>query len=105
MKRSKDDEQNANDTENIIYSSNGNLNNNNSNETTSVTPSDFDFDENDNAPVALPRKALAPSPKERKLSFGEDTVLGANVALENIGTYIQEEIQPGIVLEGYAVEI
>lgn len=104
MKRSKDEENNSMETENVIFSSNNsndNANNNKSNDSTA----DFDFDVNDNAPIALPRKALAPSPKDRKLSFGENTVLGANVALENIGTYIQEEIQPGIVLEGYAVEI
>lgn len=103
MKRSKDDERNANETENVVFSSNNAINVNN--DKSNVSHPDFDFDVNDNAPVALPRKALAPSPKERKLSFGEDTVLGADVALENIGTYIQEEIQPGIVLEGYAVEI
>lgn len=60
---------------------------------------------NENVPIALPRKALAAAPREQKLTFGEDTVLGATTALENIGTYIHEEIQPGIMLEGYAVEI
>lgn len=66
---------------------------------------DFDFDENDNVPIALPRKEIVPMPRERKLSFGESTLLGGDTALENIGIYVQEEIQPGVILEGYAVEI
>lgn len=70
----------------------------------------FDFDENDNAPIALPRREVqsisVPVAHERKLSFGESTILGGEEnTLENIGTYVQEEIQPGVILEGYAVEI
>lgn len=101
MKRNKDNEAQS-DTENVVFQSNGAESNNN------CMRSDFDFDVNDNAPVALPRKALQPAPcerTERTLSFGEDTMLGADKALESIGTYVQEEIQPGVVLEGYAVEI
>lgn len=68
----------------------------------------FDFDENDNLPppVAPRLKPKAPPvPSERKLSFGECTLLGGDDALHNIGTYIQEEIHPGVMLEGYAVEL
>lgn len=68
----------------------------------------FDFDENDNLPpptVAPRLKPKAPVPSERKLSFGESTLLGGDDALHNIGTYVQEEIHPGVMLEGYAVEL
>lgn len=68
----------------------------------------FDFDENDNPPPVAPRpkpKARAPVPSERKVSYGESTLLGGDDALHNIGTYVNEEIIPGIVLEGYAVEL
>lgn len=65
---------------------------------------DFDFDENDNAhpPPVAPRKLAAPNPipTERMVSFIE-----RDLSLENIGTYVQEEIHPGILLEGYAVEL
>lgn len=66
---------------------------------------DFDFDVSENVPIALPRKEIAPVPRDRQLSFGESTLLGGDTALENIGTYVQEEIQPGVILEGYAVEL
>lgn len=74
----------------------------------------FDFDENDNLPpppVAPRLKSQAPVPSERTLSFGENTIHdvgSSNVAddsLQSIGTYVQEEIHPGVVLEGYAVEL
>lgn len=70
-----------------------------------ASDADFDFDVNDNVPIALPRKEVVPVPRERRLSFGESTLLGGDTALENIGTYVQEEIQPGVILEGYAVEL
>lgn len=80
---------------NIVYSS-------------SSMKQNFDFDENDNLPppVAPRLKPVAPPvPSQRKLSFGESTLLGGDDALHNIGTYIQEEIHPGVMLEGYAVEL
>lgn len=64
---------------------------------------DFDFDVNDNVhpPPVAPRKLAAPIPSERKaVSFGE-----RSNTFESIGTYVQEEIHPGILLEGYAVEL
>lgn len=69
--------------------------------------SNFDFDENDNLPppIAPRQKPSVPVPSERTLSFGESTVLGGDDALHNIGTYVHEEIHPGVVLEGYAVEL
>lgn len=106
MKRSKSDTNNNGDfdeprTGNVVFDSGtaGSLKN------LSASQPDFDFDENDNVPIALPRKEVALVPSARQLSFGEDIVLGGDTALENIGIYIQEEIQPGVILEGYAVEL
>lgn len=104
MKRNKlDNDDCASPTNgNIVYHSNDQL-------TPSSAKVNFDFDENDNvAPPVAPRskpKAKAPVPSERKLSFGESTLLGGDDALHNIGTYVQEEIHPGVMLEGYAVEL
>lgn len=85
---------------NIVYHSNSLL---------TATKANFDFDENENEhlppPVAPRQKPRAPVPTERTLSFGESTLLGGDDALHNIGTYVQEEIHPGVVLEGYAVEL
>lgn len=63
---------------------------------------DFDFDVNDNVhpPPVAPRKLAAPIPSERKVAFGE-----RSNTFESIGTYVHEEIHPGILLEGYAVEL
>lgn len=105
MKRSKGDSNNndngSHDTGNVVFDS-GTPDNRKS---LQASDADFDFDLNDNVPVALPRKEIAPVPRDRQLSFGESTLLGGDTALENIGTYIQEEIQPGVILEGYAVEL
>lgn len=73
------------------------------------TTRDFDFtDQETDIPIALPRSAVksinTPVPSERRPSFGESTLIGGE-SFENIGTYVQEEIGPGIVLEGYAVDI
>lgn len=75
----------------------------------------FDFDENDNLPpppVAPRVKPRAPVPPERILSFGENTFHRDDAnsdhvddSLQAIGTYVQEEICPGVMLEGYAVEL
>lgn len=67
----------------------------------------FDFDENENEslPPPVAPRSKAPVPSERTLSFGESTLLGGDDALHNIGTYVQEEIHPGVMLEGYAVEL
>lgn len=95
MKRNKTEEDNSPTNGNIVFSS------------SSLKPN-FDFDENDNLPppVAPRLKPKAPPiPSERKLSFGESTLLGGPDALHNIGTYVQEEIHPGVMLEGYAVEL
>lgn len=100
MKRSKSD-YNNNGSDNIMQSSapaNVVYRSKNTNRSHKSNP-DFDFDENDNVPIALPRKEIASNPRERKPSFGTSN------SLETIGTYVQEEIQPGVVLEGYAVEI
>lgn len=106
MKRSKSDSNNnfdgTNDeASNVVFNS-GTAN---SRKKLHASDADFDFDVNDNVPIALPRKEIVPLPRERQLSFGEQTLLGGDTALENIGIYIQEEIQPGVILEGYAVEL
>lgn len=56
----------------------------------------FGFDVNDNGPppIAPRNKAAPPVPIERTSS----------VEISSIGTYVQEEIHPGVILEGYAVE-
>lgn len=84
---------------NVVYSS--------VDRTSSGANVNFDFDENDNLPppVAPRQKPKAPVPSERKLSFGESTLLGEDDMLHSIGTYVQEEIHPGVMLEGYAVEL
>lgn len=57
----------------------------------------FGFDVNDNVPPPIaPRiKAAPPVPSERKSS----------VDTNSFGTYVHEEIHPGVFLEGYAVEL
>lgn len=93
MKRNKSDTSTSPINGNVVFSS---------------IKANFDFDENDNFPPPVaPRtaKPRAPVPTERTLSFGADTLLGGDDSLHNIGTYVQEEIHPGIVLEGYAVEL
>lgn len=100
MKRSKSENNNNNNLQtNVIYKSNE------TNNISKSRSSDFDFDNNENVlPVALPRKsANGPVPSDRKLSFGESLLTGGE-SFESIGTYVHEEIGPGIVLEGYAVE-
>lgn len=103
MKRSKSDTNNNDDAiheaSNVVFNS-GTAQ---SRSSSHVSCGDFDFDVNENVPVALPRKEVTPAP--RQLSFGESTLLGGDTALEHIGTYIREEIQPGVILEGYAVEL
>lgn len=105
MKRSKSEsnnnENNMHDAGNVVFDS-GTVD---SRRSLHSSQADFDFDVNDNVPIALPRREVAPVPRERQLSFGENIVLGGDTALENIGTYVQEEIQPGVILEGYAVEL
>lgn len=95
MKRSKSDQSNSSSPENgnIVYRSNVNG-------SRSSPKVNFDFDENDNVPPPVaPRRSL--NPTDRKLSFDPS----AEDGLQSIGTYVQEEIHPGIVLEGYAVEL
>lgn len=70
----------------------------------------FDFDENDNTPPPIaPRsgvkKIAPPVPTERRLTSGERMMLGGDPNENQFGTYVQEEIHPGVVLEGYAVEL
>lgn len=105
MKRSKSDTNNNDDAtheaSNVVFNSGTVHSRSNSH----VSYGDFDFDLNENVPIALPRKEVTPTPRDRQLSFGESTLLGGDTALENIGTYICEEIQPGVILEGYAVEL
>lgn len=57
----------------------------------------FGSDVNDNGPppIAPRNKTAPPVPSERKSS----------VETNNFGTYVQEEIHPGVFLEGYAVEL
>lgn len=58
----------------------------------------FGFDVNDNGPPPVAprnRDAVVPVPSERKSS----------IETNSFGTYVQEEIHPGVVLEGYAVEL
>ncbi|XP_031623809.1 neither inactivation nor afterpotential protein C [Contarinia nasturtii] len=95
MKRNKEngnDGDNSPTNGNIVYSS------------ASSAKVNFDFDENDNIPPPVAPRVKAPVPSERKLCFGESTLLGGDDALHNIGTYVSEEIHPGIMLEGYAIE-
>lgn len=99
MKRSKS-EYNDNNAllpdGNIVYRSNEHVNG----KSTLSPRANFDFDENDNPPPVAPRKREnAPVPSERNIAFGE------SISLESIGTYVQEEIHPGVMLEGYAVEL
>lgn len=95
---------NKSDTDSGTSPVNGNLVYHNDN--SSSTKVNFDFDENDNFPprVAPRQKSKAPVPRERKLEFGDSTVIGDD-SLQNIGTYVQEEIHPGVMLQGYAVEL
>lgn len=99
MKRSKSEYNNSSEA-NVIYKSND------TNGMMKSKSGEFDFDTNESAqPVALPRKtSIAPVPNERKLSYGENRLIGGE-SLESFGTYVQEEIGPGIILEGYAVDI
>lgn len=100
MKRSKSEYNNSESNVNVIYKSHE------TNGISKTRSSDFDFDSSENAlPVALPRKTTTtPVPIDRKLSFGESSLIGGE-SLEQLGTYVQEEIGPGIILEGYAVDI
>lgn len=83
---------------NVVYRSNDQTNS----KPINSSRIDFDFDVNDNArpPPVAPRKLTAPIPSERKVTFGE-----RSNTFESIGTYIQEEIHPGVLLEGYAIEL
>lgn len=101
-----------NKSENCASPTNGNVIYHNDNS----VRMNFDFDENDNVPppkVAPRIRPRAPVPTERTLSFGENTFHGDEDArindvddsLQAIGTYVQEEIHPGVMLEGYAVEL
>lgn len=53
-------------------------------------------DENENAMASM----ATPIPNERKMSLPK--WVDKN---ESFGVYVQEEIHPGVILEGYAVEI
>lgn len=57
------------------------------------------IDENDNALASM----ATPIPNERKMSLPK--WMDKSVSLDNIGVYVSEEIHPGVILEGYAVEI
>lgn len=57
------------------------------------------IDENENAMASM----ATPIPNERKMSLPK--WMDKNDSLDNIGIYVQEEIHPGVILEGYAVEI
>lgn len=57
-------------------------------------------DLNENARVSI---STTPIPNERKMSL--PSWMDKNDSLDSIGTYVKEEIGPGIILEGYAVEI
>lgn len=102
MKRNKSETSDFTTNGNVIY------HNDNS------TRVNFDFDFNDNLPpppVAPRLSPRAPIPSERTLSFGDNTFHGddngdnVDYSLHSIGTYVQEEIHPGVVLEGYAVDL
>lgn len=95
MKRNKENGNNDSPTYNgnVVFSS---------------TKKKFDSDENDNMPpqVAPRSNSIAPPvPTERKLSYEESNLIDGDDTLHNIGTYVQEEIHPGVMLEGYAVEL
>lgn len=99
MRRSKSDQGEGSSPENgnIVYRSSADVN-----DSKSSARVNFDFDENDNVPPPVaPRRTVVPS--EKKLSF-DDTIEFEN-GLQDIGTYVHEEIHPGIILEGYAVEL
>lgn len=106
MKRSKSETNNnenaMHEASNVVFNS-GAINSRKS--SLHASHDDFDFQANDSLPIALPRKEVVPMPRDRRLSFGEEILLGGATSLENIGTYVQEEIQPGVILEGYAVEL
>lgn len=91
MKRSRSENNNSMNNGNIIYHSQD------LNGTKSSSKVNFGFDVNDNDPPAIaPRnKAAPPVPSERKSS----------AETNSFGTYVQEEIHPGVILEGYAVEL
>lgn len=99
MKRNKSDSVDSPTNGNVVYNS--------IEQSPSGANVNFDFDENDNLPppVAPRSRPPAPVPSERTLTFGESTLLGGDDALHNIGTYVQEEIHPGVMLEGYAIEL
>lgn len=91
MKRSQSDNNNSMSNGNIIYHSqelNGSI---------SSSKVNFGFDLNDNGPppIAPRNKAAPPVPIDRKSS----------VETNSFGTYVQEEIHPGVILEGYAIEL
>lgn len=104
MKRSKDlDNNNSQSANNVVYRS-AEVNDSISSRV------NFDFDENDNIPIALPRKVLSnsnvPAPKERTLALSDESIVAPNGNnFQSLGTYVQEEIRPGVILEGYAVDI
>lgn len=100
MKRSKSENNNSSSLNgNVVYHSYDT----NGSKSSRVN---FDFDENDNVPPPIaPRGRVPPPvPSERKLSFGESNLMGDDSG-NTFGTYVQEEIHPGVVLEGYAVEL
>lgn len=56
------------------------------------------IDQNENAMASM----ATPIPNERKMSLPK--WMDKNETLNTIGVYVQEEIHPGVILEGYAVE-
>ena len=59
------------------------------------------MDENENAMDSM----AAPLPHERKMAMPSWAADKSNDFADGIGTYVQEEIRPGVILEGYAVEL
>lgn len=99
MKRSKSDQiQNGNGHQSSGYTSQLIYNND------SRPSRDFNLDDNRNANNNSPNQ-VRPVPKARKQSIEPGITIHNGGSLEDIGVYVQEEIQPGVILEGYAVDI
>lgn len=95
-------ESNNNRSNNVVYQKHNKLDDTVSVPQRSRPQSRLSFkgiDENENAMASM----AAPIPNERKMSLPK--WMDKSESIDNIGVYVQEEIHPGVILEGYAVEI